>query len=199
MWSPLVFTQELLKHTQSDHTDYKTLNEAKICMQNVATVINERKRRLENVNKLARWQLTVSNWKDENIVIKSSDLLYKGPLFKINNSRESERYVYLFDHQLVYFVKEENRRQPLCYRGRIDLDTAIVENLGDNHVFIRGDTVSNVWRIWNKNKAKWCYFRAENAEKKENWLKALENEREHVKEEENQGIYCSILGYWNAD
>ena len=195
MWSPLVFTQELLKHTQSDHADYKTLNEAKTCMQNVATVINERKRRLENVNKLARWQLTVSNWKDENIVIKSSDLLYKGPLFKINNSRESERYVYLFDHQLVYFVKEENRRQPLCYRGRIDLDTAIVENLGDNHVFIRGDTVSNVWRIWNKNKAKWCYFRAENAEKKENWLKALENEREHVKEEENQGIYCSILGY----
>ena len=162
-------------------------------MQNVAAVINERKRRLENVNKLARWQLTVSNWKDDNIVMKSSDLLYKGPLLKINNSRESERYAYLFDHQLVYFVKEENKRQPLCYRGRIDLDTAIVENLGDNHVFIRGDTVPNVWRIWNKNKTKWCYFRADTAEKKENWLKALENEREHVKEEENQGMFILSL------
>jgi len=119
--------------------------------------------------------------------MKSSDLLHKGPILKINNGRECERFVYLFDHQLVYFMKEENKRQPLSYRGRIDLDTAIIENLGDNHMFIRGDTVPNVWRIWNTSKTKWCYFRAETAEKKENWLKALENEREHVKEEKKQG------------
>ena len=157
-------------------------------MQNVASLINERKRRVENVHKLARWQLTVSNWKDENLVMKSSDLLLKGRLTKITDWRQSERFCFLFDHQLIYFIKETtNKRQPLTYRGRIDLDTALVENLDDNQVFFRADTVPNAWRIWNKDKNKWCYFCANTAEQKEMWMEALENEREHVKEEQSKG------------
>lgn len=70
-------------------------------MQNVASVINERKRRLENVNKLARWQLTVIGWKDNDLVLKSSDIMHKGSLYKFNKNGVSERYVYMFDHQCI--------------------------------------------------------------------------------------------------
>lgn len=159
-----------------------------MCMANVASLINERKRRLENVNKLARWQLTVANWKDENVVMRSSDLLMKGPLTKITNGRRTERYCYLFDHQLIYFRKESNnKRQALTYRGRIDLDTCVTENLEDSHITVADEGVANTWRLWNEGKKKWCYFSAETPEKKESWMKALDDERDYVKEEQAKG------------
>lgn len=53
---------ELLKYTKADHPDYENIKEALEAMRGVAVLINERKRRMESLEKLAAWQLRVEGW-----------------------------------------------------------------------------------------------------------------------------------------
>ncbi|XP_066585015.1 uncharacterized protein RhoGEF3 isoform X2 [Prorops nasuta] len=55
---------ELLKYTKPDHPDYQKVQEALEAMRGVAVLINERKRRMESLEKLAAWQLRVEAWED---------------------------------------------------------------------------------------------------------------------------------------
>lgn len=42
--------------------DYKDVEAALNAMKNVARLINERKRRLENIDKIAQWQSSIEDW-----------------------------------------------------------------------------------------------------------------------------------------
>lgn len=53
---------ELLKYTKPDHPDYSNLKDALEAMRDVAMLINERKRRMESLEKLAAWQQRVEGW-----------------------------------------------------------------------------------------------------------------------------------------
>jgi hypothetical protein len=53
---------ELLKHTRPEHPDYKKVNQALEAMKGIASLINERKRRMESMEKIALWQITVEGW-----------------------------------------------------------------------------------------------------------------------------------------
>lgn len=53
---------ELLKYTRNDHCDYSDIKEALDCMRGVAVLINERKRRMESLEKLVAWQFRVEGW-----------------------------------------------------------------------------------------------------------------------------------------
>ncbi|KAG7233480.1 hypothetical protein INR49_006973 [Caranx melampygus] len=53
---------ELLKYTNPQHRDYKDVEAALNAMKNVARLINERKRRLENIDKIAQWQSSIEDW-----------------------------------------------------------------------------------------------------------------------------------------
>ena len=58
----LLNVQELLKHTLPSHEDYESVKEALETMKEVASLINERKRKVECVNKIAKWQSTIEGW-----------------------------------------------------------------------------------------------------------------------------------------
>lgn len=53
---------ELLKYTKPEHSDYENIKEALEAMRDVAVLINERKRRMESLEKLAAWQQRVEGW-----------------------------------------------------------------------------------------------------------------------------------------
>lgn len=46
----------------SFHSDYRYVAAALAVMRNVTQQINERKRRLENIDKIAQWQASVLDW-----------------------------------------------------------------------------------------------------------------------------------------
>ncbi len=58
---PLQLT-ELLKHTPHEHKDYNNVQQALNTMREVANYINERKRRMEYVEIIHKWQNTVESW-----------------------------------------------------------------------------------------------------------------------------------------
>ena len=53
---------ELLKHTHDDHRDYENIQQALYAMREVASFINERKRRMEYLEVIHKWQSTVEHW-----------------------------------------------------------------------------------------------------------------------------------------
>ena len=63
---PLLF-QELLKYTSEDHPDYPHVVEAQQAMKEVAMLINEQKRRIENMGKIGCWQKTIDGWKVSSV------------------------------------------------------------------------------------------------------------------------------------
>lgn len=63
---------ELLKYTKTDHPDYHKIQEALEAMRDVAVLINERKRRMESLEKLAAWQMRVEGWEVRLIIVNKT-------------------------------------------------------------------------------------------------------------------------------
>lgn len=59
---------ELLKYTKPDHPDFDKIKEALSAMKDVAMMINERKRRMESLEKLAAWQQRVEGWEVSSLI-----------------------------------------------------------------------------------------------------------------------------------
>jgi hypothetical protein len=55
--------QELLKYTSEEHPDHPHVVAAQKAMKEVAMLINEQKRRIENMGKIGCWQRTIDGWK----------------------------------------------------------------------------------------------------------------------------------------
>ncbi|XP_015672521.1 spermatogenesis-associated protein 13 [Protobothrops mucrosquamatus] len=183
---------ELLKYTTQDHSDYNNIKAAYEAMKNVACLINERKRRLESIDKIARWQVSIVSWEGQDILGKSSELIHSGELTKISKQGKSQqRTFFLFDHQLVFCKKDLLRRDMLYYKGRMDMDEMEVVDVEDGKDKDFNISVKNAFKIVNNATEEVHLFCGKKPGDKKKWLEACINERRRVQEDKEMGMEIS--------
>ncbi|KAK3534864.1 hypothetical protein QTP86_031680, partial [Hemibagrus guttatus] len=181
---------ELLKYTNPQHRDYKDVEAALNAMKNVAQLINERKRRLENIDKIAQWQSSIEDWEGEDVLSRSSDLIFSGDLTKISQpqAKGQQRMFFLFDHQLVFCKKDLLRRDILYYKGRVDMDQMEVMDVEDGKDKDLNVTVKNALKLLSPDGAEIHLLCAKKPELKQRWLRAFADERHQVQHDRDTGF-----------
>ncbi|XP_055100194.1 spermatogenesis-associated protein 13 isoform X2 [Symphalangus syndactylus] len=183
---------ELLKYTTQEHGDYSNIKAAYEAMKNVACLINERKRKLESIDKIARWQVSIVGWEGLDILDRSSELIHSGELTKITKQGKSQqRMFFLFDHQLVSCKKDLLRRDMLYYKGRLDMDEMEVVDLGDGRDKDYNLSVKNAFKLVSRTTDEVYLFCAKKQEDKARWLQACADERRRVQEDKEMGMEIS--------
>ncbi|XP_049499209.1 rho guanine nucleotide exchange factor 9 [Panthera uncia] len=175
------------------HSDYRYVAAALAVMRNVTQQINERKRRLENIDKIAQWQASVLDWEGEDILDRSSELIYTGEMAWIYQpyGRNQQRVFFLFDHQMVLCKKDLIRRDILYYKGRIDMDKYEVVDIEDGRDDDFNVSMKNAFKLHNKETEEIHLFFAKKLEEKIRWLRAFREERKMVQEDEKIGFEIS--------
>uniref|UniRef100_A0A3Q3D6J9 Rho guanine nucleotide exchange factor 4 n=1 Tax=Hippocampus comes TaxID=109280 RepID=A0A3Q3D6J9_HIPCM len=180
---------ELLKYTNPGHREYRDVEAALDAMRNVARLINERKRRLENLEKIARWQGSIEGWEGADVLSRSSHLIFSGELTKVSppHARSQQRMFFLFDHQIVYCKKDLLRRDTLYYKGRLDTDRMEITDVQDgkeNHLNV---SVKNTLRLRSPSGEEVHLLCAKKPEQKQRWLRAFAEERRRVRSDRETG------------
>ncbi|XP_076184193.1 spermatogenesis-associated protein 13 isoform X3 [Aptenodytes patagonicus] len=183
---------ELLKYTTQEHSDYNNIKAAYEAMKNVACLINERKRRLESIDKIAHWQVSIVDWEGPDVLARSSELIHSGELTKISKQGKSQqRTFFLFDHQLVFCKKDLLRRDILYYKDRIDMDEMEIVDTEDGRDKDFYINVKNAFKIINRATEEIHLFCAKKQEDKKRWMEACESERRRVQEDKEMGMEIS--------
>ncbi|XP_074477690.1 uncharacterized protein spata13 isoform X1 [Sebastes fasciatus] len=184
---------ELLKYTPKDHSDYSGVSKAYEAMKNVASLINERKRRLESIDTIAHWQVAILHWEGPDVLERSSDLIHSGEMTRVlRQGKMQQRSFFLFDHQLVFCKKDVLRRDLLHYRGRLDMDETEVLDMPDGRDLDLGLTLRNALRLRNASTLEFvCMLCCRKAQDKQRWLQAFAKERHRVKEDQEMGMEIS--------
>nr|XP_020455682.1 uncharacterized protein LOC109960135 isoform X2 [Monopterus albus] len=184
---------ELLKYTPKNHSDYSAVSKAHEAMKNVASLINERKRRLESVDTIAHWQVAILHWEGPDVLERSSELIHSGELTRIvRQSKIQQRSFFLFDHQLVFCKKDVLRRDLLHYRGQLDMDQTEVVDVPDGRDPDLGLTLRNALRLRHASTLEFvCVLCCRKAQDKQRWLEAFAKERHRVKEDQEIGMEIS--------
>ncbi|XP_040921918.1 spermatogenesis-associated protein 13 isoform X1 [Toxotes jaculatrix] len=184
---------ELLKYTPKDHSDYSGVSKAYEAMKNVASLINERKRRLESVDTIAHWQVAILHWEGPDVLERSSELIHSGELTRIvRQGKMQQRSFFLFDHQLVFCKKDVLRRDLLHYRGRLDMDQTEVVDVPDGRDPDLGLSLRNALRLRHASTLEFmCVLCCRKAQDKQRWLDAFAKERHRVKEDQEMGMEIS--------
>ncbi|KAM4797147.1 spermatogenesis-associated protein 13 isoform 2-T2 [Rhinophrynus dorsalis] len=183
---------ELLKYTTQEHSDYSKIKEAYEAMKNVACLINERKRRLESIDKIARWQVSIVGWEGQDILARSSELIHSGELTKVfKQGKSQQRTFFLFDHQLVFCKKDLLRRDILYYKGRIDMDEMEFTDVEDGKDRDFNLNIKNAFKVVNRQTDEIHLFCAKKLEDKQRWLQAFLDERKRVQDDKDMGMEIS--------
>ncbi|XP_051060319.1 rho guanine nucleotide exchange factor 4 isoform X1 [Phodopus roborovskii] len=186
---------ELLKYTHPQHRDFKNVEAALHAMKNVAQLINERKRRLENIDKIAQWQSSIEDWEGEDLLARSSELIYSGELTRVTQpqAKSQQRMFFLFDRQLIYCKKDLLRRDVLYYKGRLDMDDLEVVDVEDGKDRDLHVSVKNAFRLYCGATGDSHLLCARKPEQKQRWLKAFAREREQVRLDQETGFSITEL------
>nr|XP_012607170.1 rho guanine nucleotide exchange factor 4 [Microcebus murinus] len=186
---------ELLKYTHPQHRDFKDVEAALHAMKNVAQLINERKRRLENIDKIAQWQSSIEDWEGEDLLVRSSELIYSGELTRViqPQAKSQQRMFFLFDHQLIYCKKDLLRRDVLYYKGRLDMDSLEVVDLEDGKDRDLHVSLKNAFRLHCGTTGDGHLLCTRKPEQKQRWLKAFAREREQVWLDQETGFIITEL------
>ncbi|XP_033638213.1 uncharacterized protein LOC117298938 [Asterias rubens] len=178
--------RELLKYTRPQHADYLELQDALEVMKDVAVSINDRKRRIENIEKIAAWQKMIGDWEGEDILEKSTQLIHSGDIIVLAGKRTTGRRLFLFDHQLV--VCKKDWKGALLYKRKINLDMSNVSDKSDGKDSHWNVTVKHAFTIHNTETNKLHTLSCKGEDEKQLWLKMFNKEREMVLEDQQRGF-----------
>lgn len=180
--------KELLKYTHSDHPDRLNLVKALEMMKKTAVLINERKRKMESLEKLAHWQTTVACWQGPSLLEHSSELIHSGELNKVSvTGSQRLRFVFLFDHQLVFCKKDILWREMYTYKGRIFLDNTSLHRIQDCKVS-DGASLKHGFRLLDHANDSWYTFSCRTLEEEEQWLGAFLEEKQRINLDRQNGF-----------
>uniref|UniRef100_A0A3Q2GPC5 Rho guanine nucleotide exchange factor 4 n=1 Tax=Cyprinodon variegatus TaxID=28743 RepID=A0A3Q2GPC5_CYPVA len=181
---------ELLKYTNPQHRDYQDVEAALDAMKNVARLINERKRRLENIDKIAQWQSSIEDWEGEDVLVRSSELIFSGEMTKLSQpqTKGQQRMFFLFDHQMVYCKKDLLRRDILYYKGRMDMDLMDVMDVEDGREKDFNISVKNGLKLRVRGSDEVHLLCTKKPEQKQRWIRAFAEERKQVHQDQETGF-----------
>nr|XP_015909481.1 spermatogenesis-associated protein 13 isoform X2 [Parasteatoda tepidariorum] len=179
---------ELLKFTDENHPDHIPVTNAFAAMKEVAELVNERKRRMECLERIAEWQNTIEGWEGPDVLDTSSILIHCGEVTRVSSSWSRDIYLFIFDHQLIYCKKDLLKRHTYAYKGRLNLDHCDIVDVDDGKDSHFAVTVKNAWKIYCRDKDKWYLFYAKTAPEKEQWIRAFKTERQRVSDDEKQAF-----------
>lgn len=180
---------ELLKYTKAEHSDYNNIKEALEAMRGVAMLINERKRRMESLEKLAAWQQRVEGWEGEDLIEISSQLIHHGEVVKSTTGIWTNNItLFLFDHQIIYCKKDILKRSTYVYKGRFCLDTSEVIDVPDGKDSHLGVSVRHAIKLYSLVRDKWLLFCCRSSSDKQRWLRMFGEERKSVVQDKNDGL-----------
>nr|XP_008197973.1 PREDICTED: spermatogenesis-associated protein 13 isoform X1 [Tribolium castaneum] len=180
---------ELLKYTRPDHKDYDEIKEALDAMRGVAVLINERKRRMESLEKLAAWQQRVEGWEGEDLIDSSTQLIHQGDVVKVTTGMWTNNItLFLFDHQVVYCKKDILKRNTYVYKGRICTETSEIIDVTDGKDNHLGVSVRHAIKIHSCIRDKWLLFCCRSSSDKQRWLQAFAEERKLVAQDKDDGL-----------
>ncbi|XP_056594955.1 spermatogenesis-associated protein 13 isoform X2 [Triplophysa dalaica] len=183
---------ELLKYTPQDHSDYSGVCDAHKAMKNVASLINERKRRLESIDTIAHWQVSILHWEGDDVLTRSSELIHSGELTRmVRPGKTQQRSCFLFDHQLVFCKKDVLRRDLLHYRVRLDSDHLEIIDLPDGRHHDLGLLKNTFLLRHSENLEVLSVLCCRKNQDKQRWLQAFERERRRVQEDQEMGMEIS--------
>ncbi|VDK53341.1 unnamed protein product [Anisakis simplex] len=125
---PLQLT-ELLKATPLSHLDREPVQAAAAAMKSVAALINEKKRRLESLQKIALWQRNVEGWQGPDLVETNSRMECSGEVSCRCIAAGSllwhkDVLLFLFDQSIVICKKDIIKKNHYLFRDRISLNSA---------------------------------------------------------------------------
>ncbi|XP_013417036.2 uncharacterized protein LOC106178424 isoform X2 [Lingula anatina] len=180
---------ELLKYTRPEHRDYDTVQEALETMRKIAVLINERKRKMESVEKIAAWQRSVEDWEGPHLLETSSELIYSAEVCKVNSTGwTQDRTLFLFDHLLIYCKKDMLKRDSYSFRGRIDMDHCNVIQIEDGKDSQFNASVKNALKLHDASIDKWYLICSKTPEDRDRWLQAFREERRRVREDQENNF-----------
>lgn len=170
---------ELLKVTAPGHGDRDGVTRALAAMRSAAVRVNEAQRRMESVQQLAAWQAAVDGWTGLDLVETSTVMIHQADVTKLTSHSWGREVctLFLFDHLLVYCRRDLLKRNSFQFRGRIDLDSAQVIDIGDGKDELSGASVRNAVRITSPQNNKWYIFCCKTEEDKLRWLLKFREER----------------------
>jgi len=100
---------ELFKYTPQEHKDYNNVQQALNTMRDVASYINERKRRMEYLEIIHKWQHTVENWQVGNRDMHKSE--YDGWFFFNRERIYVRQALKVLVVRMLIYIKMEKKKQ----------------------------------------------------------------------------------------
>jgi hypothetical protein len=123
--------KELDKATPSDHIDKPNIEKALVQVQEIAHLINQKKKEIESMEKLLEIESNVTDLpKGFKIVVPNRRLVREGPLIKVSKGRAQERVFFLFN-DIILYAATPILKGHLLFKGKIPLNLILVNDLPD--------------------------------------------------------------------